>query len=75
MAKVSIPGLTTEFTKENGDQTKCMEKERSHGPTVGNMLVSMPKIKSVVMENSYGQMEGAIEASGSMVSNMAKALM
>jgi hypothetical protein len=37
MEKVSIPGQITEFTKVNGEPTKCTEKELLHGLTVANM--------------------------------------
>jgi len=72
MVKVCIHGQTTEFTKVNGDQIKCMGKELSHGLTGVNMLENMLKTKNVDMENSFGLMVDATEANGSMESNTEK---
>ena len=64
MEKVSTPGPIIEFTKENGDQTKCMERVLSLGQMEENTSVNMLKIKREVMENSSGLMEGATEVNG-----------
>ena len=70
--KVYTPGKTIEFTKVNGDLTRCMAKEHSLGPMEENMLVNMLKIRREDTVSLYGQMVDATEANGSMVSNMAR---
>ena len=72
MVKVCIHGQTTEFTKVNGDQIKCMGKVLLLGQTGVNMLENMLRTKNVVMENSFGLMVDATEANGSMESNTEK---
>ena len=62
-------GLTTGFTKENGERIKCMAKERSHGQTEGSMSANMLKIRREAMANSSGLMDDATEASGSTGNN------
>ena len=64
MVKVCTHGQTTESTKVNGDQIKCMGKELLHGQTGVNMLENMLKTKNVVMENLFGLMVDATEANG-----------
>lgn len=72
MVKVSIHGQTTEFTKGNGDPTKCMEKVPLHGQTGENTSENMLKTRNVDMENSSGLTEDATEVNGSTASNTAK---
>ena len=64
MGKECILGRTIGSMKVNGVETKCTEKERLHGLTGGNMSVNTLTIKRRAMENSSGQMDGAIEENG-----------
>jgi hypothetical protein len=64
MEKECILGQIIENMKVNGKQIKCTVKELSHGLMGENILGNTQKIKRKVMENSSGQMEGAIEVNG-----------
>lgn len=70
--KVFTLGLTVENMKENGELTRCMEKEPLVGLMVVNILDNMLKTKSVVTVNSYGQIVDVTEENGLTVNNMEK---
>ena len=72
MEKVFTLGLIIENTKVSGVQTKCMEKEHSHGLTEGNILESMLMIRKKGTGNLIGQMADVIGVNGKMENNMEK---
>ena len=73
MEKVFTLGPTTVSMKENGEPTKCTEKELSHGLMEENTSVSMLKIRKKATESLYGQTVAATEANGSTENSTVKA--
>jgi hypothetical protein len=72
MARASTRGPTEEFTRANGEPTKCTEKALLPGRMAGSMSESTVKTRKEVMENSSGQMVAATEESGTTVNNTEK---
>ena len=72
MVQVDTPGVTAEFSPENGDITKCTATEFSRGRMAEFILEITSMTKNMVLGNSYGPMEKFTRANGEMVSNMVK---
>ena len=68
-------GLTVGSMWEPGKTTKCMDKERTHGPMAEVIQVNILMIESTVMELLRGVMAAAIKGPGTTVSSTEKACM
>ena len=66
---VSIFGLITENTKEDGKTINFMERGFTHGQTVVNMMVTTLKTRKVALALIIGQMAECMKATGKMENN------